>query len=74
MGELGAVHSALDDQGRYGWQGVRVPRRSSSLHTFFDAISTAAQETKNRNEACRSASQSLVVCTLLYRGMPCSPA
>lgn len=57
-----------DGEGRFGWQGVA---RAASIVFFayigFDAISTAAQETKNpqRNMPIGILG-SLVVCTLLY--------
>jgi APA family basic amino acid/polyamine antiporter len=58
----------LDDQGRYGWGGVT---RAASIVFFayigFDAISTAAQETKNPQRSMPiGILGSLVVCTLLY--------
>jgi APA family basic amino acid/polyamine antiporter len=58
----------LDDQGRYGWQGVA---RAASIVFFayigFDAISTAAQETKNPQRSMPiGILGSLVVCTALY--------
>ena len=59
---------AHDEQGRYGWQGVA---RAASIVFFayigFDAISTAAQETKNPQRSMPiGILGSLVVCTLLY--------
>jgi basic amino acid/polyamine antiporter, APA family len=59
---------AHDEQGRYGWQGVA---RAASIVFFayigFDAISTAAQETKDPQRSMPiGILGSLVVCTLLY--------
>jgi len=57
-----------DDEGRFGFQGVA---RAASIVFFayigFDAISTAAQETKNPQRSMPiGILGSLVVCTLLY--------
>jgi len=58
----------VDEAGRYGWQGVA---RAASIVFFayigFDAISTAAQETKNPQRSMPiGILGSLVVCTILY--------
>ncbi len=58
----------VDAEGRYGWQGVA---RAASIVFFayigFDAISTAAQETKNPQRSMPiGILGSLVVCTTLY--------
>ena len=57
-----------DEEGRYGWQGVA---RAASIVFFayigFDAISTAAQETKDPQRSMPiGILGSLVVCTILY--------
>jgi APA family basic amino acid/polyamine antiporter len=58
----------VDEEGRYGWAGVA---RAASIVFFayigFDAITTAAQETKNPQRSMPiGILGSLVVCTLLY--------
>lgn len=57
-----------DEMGRYGWQGVT---RAASIVFFayigFDAISTAAQETKDPQRSMPiGILGSLIVCTILY--------
>jgi APA family basic amino acid/polyamine antiporter len=59
---------AAEGNGRFGWEGVT---RAASIVFFayigFDAISTAAQETKNPQRSMPiGILGSLVVCTLLY--------
>lgn len=62
---------AMDEEGRFGMQGVL---RAAAIVFFayigFDAVSTAAQETKNPQRAMPiGILGSLVVCTLLYIAM-----
>ena len=68
-GELGAVHSAAARAtGKYGWDGiVRGAGVIFFAYIGFDAVSTAAQETKNpQRDMPIGILGSLAICTVLY--------
>lgn len=62
---------AVDEEGRFGMQGViRAATIVFFAYIGFDAVSTAAQETKNpQRDMPIGIIGSLVVCTLLYIAM-----